>query len=69
MGDYDKVVRDVIDHGDRRRSSAGLKPAPPIGDIKRRPTEQMIWHLRHKPYEIGGDTDAERNADRAEIRE
>lgn len=39
----------------------GLTPAPPLDKLKRKPTENMIWHMKHRPYGIGGDADEQTN--------
>lgn len=41
------------------------QPTPSADLLKRRPSDSMLWHFRHKPYEIGGDTDAEQGNQRA----
>lgn len=61
MDEYTKPVKEIIDQ-DKYYSLPG--PAPSSELLNRKPTEQMLWHLRHKPYEIGGDTDAGRAENR-----
>lgn len=68
MGIVNQTAQQIVDSKEPMGKRC-IKPAPPIVQLQRRPDEHMKWHLRHKPYGIGGDANGERNADRAEIRE
>ena len=61
MGILNKTARQIVD-GKEPVGKRCIKPAPPIAQLQRRPDEHMIWHLRHKPYERGGDGDADGTA-------
>ena len=58
----DGRVKDIIGYDGEPHRTA-FKPAPPIAEIKRRPTETMLWHLRHKPHGSGGDANADGTAE------
>lgn len=49
---------------DGKQHKTTFKPAPSEVEIKRRPTESMLWQMRHKPYGIGGDANAGRTENR-----
>lgn len=59
MNNQEKTVRRVIDQNLKHVDDSGLKPAPALDKTKRRTSEQMMWHLRHRPYGIGGGADAD----------
>lgn len=49
-----KTVQQIIDGQERRRPlEKGFSAA--IVESKRRPPESAWWHMRHRPYEVGGD--------------
>lgn len=52
MGEYSKTVKDIIDQ-DKYYTNPG--PAVASDVLKRKPTDSMLWHLHHKPYDLGGD--------------
>ena len=52
MGEYSKPVKDIIDQ-DKYYTNPG--PAVASDVLKRKPTDSMLWHLHHKPYDLGGD--------------
>lgn len=58
----DKAVQRIIDgtlkQHDYRRPS---KPAAPIAELRRKPDEHMMWHLRHRPYGKGDGNAEQRN--------
>lgn len=56
----DKAVKQIVDgtapkRPDYRRPG---RPMPAAEEMRRRPDEHMMWHLRHKPYGRG-DSSAE----------
>lgn len=53
----DKTVKQIIDdtepkHPDYRRPG---KPMPAAEEMRCRPDEHMMWHLRHRPYGRGDE--------------
>lgn len=49
-----KTVQQIIDGQERRRPlEKGFGAA--IAESKRKTPESAWWHMRHRPYEVGGD--------------
>lgn len=63
MGIVNKTAQQIVDSKEPMGKRC-IKPAPPIVQLQRRPDEHMKWHLRHKPYGRGDDTNADRTTER-----
>lgn len=65
-----KLAQQIIDGTAEVKGFRGnpLRIGPSAAEIKavERPKQSVLWHMRHRPYRIGGDSGAEQRNKRTE---